>query len=102
MDRSWNVGDRALITALFTDLTTGAAVDPDVLTVLVDSPDPGSARTTWVYGVDVEVVRDGVGQYHFYITLTRSGNWFYRVEATGTRVVASEGTLFAQRSHFYP
>jgi hypothetical protein len=102
MENIWNVGDRALITVIFTDLVTGLPLDPDVVTVKVDSPDPGGLRTTWVYGAAPEVVRDSQGQYHFYVTFTRAGTWFYRVEGTGSRVVAGEGALSVAQSHFYP
>jgi len=101
-EQDWNIGDQARIDCLFTSLATGLPVDPDTVTVKIDSPDPGSARTTWVYLVNAEVVRDGQGMYHFYIPLTRSGTWYYRVEGAGTHVKAGEGALNVARSHFYP
>lgn len=48
-------------------------VDPDTLTLNVR--EPGGTVTTYEYGVDAIIVRDGVGVFHADIPLTATGMW---------------------------
>lgn len=93
----WYKLDRPKITIHCTT-DTGALVDPDVLTVSIKTP--SKVTSTLVFGVDPGLIRDAQGVYHFYITLTESGNWHYRAVGTGSRPVAKEGTVFCQPSEF--
>src|SRR5690606_6658159 len=59
--QAYDKGDRVQFTAAFTNLA-GAAADPTTVRFKVKRPD--LTETTWVYGTDAQVVRDGVGAYH--------------------------------------
>jgi len=67
----------------------GAAADPGALSLKVKPPT--GAVQTFVYGVDVAVVRDSVGAYHVDLPLPANGSWAYRWELTGANAGASEG-----------
>lgn len=74
--------------------------------------DPGSVTgrfriasaqpTSYTYGVDPQLVRDAVGQYHFDVEATESGTWYYRFESSGIGQAAAEGTFRVRRSRFLP
>src|SRR5512146_3375412 len=95
----WYIGDRAKITATFTD-ALGSLGGPAALTIKLQTP--AGVETSLVWGTDPEPVRDSLGVFSFHITFTASGNWFYRAEATGARVVARDGTIHVNPSPFYP
>jgi hypothetical protein len=54
---------RMATTSPFTNTETGDAVDPTVVKVEW-SYIGDTVTTTWVYGTDAQVVRDGTGEYH--------------------------------------
>lgn len=85
----YDVGDLARVTAVFTDGETGAAVDPDTVS-LQYRPD-GDETITLVYGTDAEVVKDSTGHYHADIDLDSAGTWRYRWQSTGEGQAAEEG-----------
>lgn len=93
----WMVGDRPKITIRFTD-SAGALVDPAV--VKAQFRTPGLVVTTYTFGVDAALVKDGIGIYHFYLSLTAAGVWGYRAYSTGTHIVANEGSLKCEESLF--
>lgn len=64
-----------------TDGTT--LVDPTNVVLRTRTPDPWGIETHYVYGVDAEIVRDAVGQYHFDALYELPGRHFRRWEASG-------------------
>lgn len=102
MANIYQVGDavRVATSTAFTDATP-AAFDPDV--VRGKFRDPSGNITTYVYGTDSELVKDGAGDYHFDITVDEAGTWYYRMEgetAGGAAQGAAEGTFEVEASQF--
>jgi len=90
------VGDKPRLTVTFT--SGGVPVDPDALTVKVRNP--ANEVTTYVYGVDAEVVRDSIGVYHVDVSVDRSGTWRHRWEGTGSNQAAGESSFEVEDSYF--
>ena len=69
--------------------TSGSLADPDTLTVILRAPD--GDQTDYVYGVDVEITRTGVGVYVFHSpALDQVGKWWVGWVATGTGVTVTD------------
>ena len=94
---AYDKGDRVQFTAAFTNLA-GAAADPTTIRFKVKRPD--LTETTWVYGTDAQVVRDGVGAYHAEVDFDQSGDWTYRWEGTGAVQSAGERAVIVRASAF--
>lgn len=69
------VGTRVRTTAAFTPLGSATLTDPTLVKVLVREPD--GTVTDYVYGTDVEVVKDGVGQYSLKHVCDAAGTWWF-------------------------
>lgn len=63
-------------------------VDPSTLTFMFEKPD--GVVTTYVYGVDAELVKDATGKFHVELTLDQAGTWIWRQESIGI-VTATQG-----------
>jgi len=94
---SYDIGDAVRISASFTDID-GVAANPTVLKLVIR--DPGGTETPYRAGEDAELVNDGPGEYHFDLTLTAEGPWYYRWRATGAVTAADEGFVKAKRTEF--
>lgn len=94
---SYTIGKAVRATATIRDFNS-ALIDPTALVFKI--LDPSSVITSYTYGVDPEVVRDGVGVYHIDFEVTEKGTWYYRCEATGNVVVAEEHELLGAESKF--
>lgn len=95
----YDKGDLVRCTGTFTDSETPPnAVDPT--TVSFKFKNPAGSVTTYVYGVDAQLVRSGVGIYYADISLTAPGIWRYRFESTGTGQAAGEHFFEARESFF--
>lgn len=68
--------------------TDGDLADPSTVTLVVR--EPGGTRTTYVFGTDVEVVKDATGVYHFSHVPDAVGRWGYRWVGTGAVAYAEE------------
>lgn len=71
---------------------SGTAIDPDTVTFTVREPD--GTRTSYVYGVDGEVSREGTGDYSMIVRPDSSGVWRYAIageDASGNALSADEG-----------
>lgn len=51
---------------------------------------PASSVTRWVFGVDVQIVKDSAGLFHADILATRPGRLRFRWEGTGAVTAAAE------------
>lgn len=93
---SLTVGTRAKATTAFTSLAGGVLTDPTNVRGKVRAPD--GQITTYVYGVDVELVREGTGIYSFEFTISTNGRWQARCEGDGAVVAADEIEIVAPYS----
>ena len=75
------------------------AVDPDDVYFQWRRPDT-KIISTYHYGVDPELVRDSIGNYHADVTLDFPGEWPYRFYWTGTYVGAAENKCCVRDSVF--
>jgi hypothetical protein len=93
-------GDRIRIytSTVFQD-KDGTAFDPDTVTFLVKNP--AGTVANYIYGTDVEVIKETVGNYVLTIDLHDSGPWYYRIEgksATGQNRGAAENVFVVRKS----
>ena len=75
------------------------SVNTDPTTVTAKVKDPSGVETSYVYGVDEEVVKSAAGIYYIDVTTDENGLWYFRFEGTGT-CVAVEESAFRVRSVF--
>lgn len=94
---NYDVGDEVRCTGTFTD-SAGTAQDPNA--VLFAYTDPSGATTTYTYGADVQLVKDGTGVYHVDVDVDEAGMWYWRWYSTGTGQAADEGQFLAEDSRF--
>jgi hypothetical protein len=92
-----NPGDvvRVSTTPGFKDLA-GTLTDPTTVTLRwaphrTDPAQQEAATTTWVYGTDVEVVRDSVGLFHADIPVTEPGLHHFTWAGMGAVVAVEPG-----------
>jgi hypothetical protein len=95
---SYLIGNSARVSVTFRDAASRANVDPGLTQLLVKAPD--LTVTTYVYGVDMGLVKDNTGLYHFDIDLNQAGAWSYRWLGTGANQAASEGQFTVTPSSF--
>ena len=85
------LGNRIRIIASFTD-TDDVAADPDALTLKIKRHN-ASTETTYTFGVDADIVKDSVGEYHADIDPDAVGWWMYYWAGTGDNAGATEGSF---------
>lgn len=85
---SYDLGDLVRVSAPFTLVSSGAAVDPTVVKCSVR--DPSGNVVTYVYLTDAALVRDSAGNYHLDVDADEAGTWCYRWWSTGTGQAAEE------------
>lgn len=91
-------GSQVDLTTAFTD-QNGNSADPTTVTLKLMSPE--CRESSYTYGTDEEVSKQGVGNYTARITPDKAGRWHYRWETTGDgTTIASEGDFLVQRSPF--
>ncbi len=91
---AYDIGDQVRCSCTFTIGVVNT--DPTTITARVKKPD--GTVTVSVYGTDVALVKDSVGNYHIDVDATASGTWRYRFEGTGAAKAAEEGTFIVERS----
>lgn len=92
----YDLGNLVHVKATFKD-SDGQRTDPDVVKLSVR--DPGGTTTTYIFGTDDEVVKDGVGRYSSDINADETGTWYYRWWATGDGQAADEGEFTVSTAH---
>jgi len=97
MSTTYDVGDLVRCTGTFTN-AAGTAVDPTAVSFMLRAP--SGTETTYTYGVDAELVRDGTGVYHVDVDADEEGAWYYRFESTGTGQAAEESRFYVDQSMF--
>ena len=94
---NYDVGDLVRVTGTLTD-ADGTATDATQITFKIKTP--AGTTTSYVYGVDAEVVKSATGIYYTDVSVTSPGHWHYRVISTGTGQAAADGVFFARTNEF--
>jgi hypothetical protein len=76
----------------------GDPIDPEHVNFKVK--DPAGMITLLVFGTDVALVKDSVGNYHADVNADTHGMWFYRFYSTGEGKAADEESFSVLRSEF--
>jgi hypothetical protein len=92
---TYDIGDAVRCTITF---ATTDSTPTDPTTVTFTYRDPSGNETTWVFGVDAQVIKDDTGDYHADVTLDEDGLWHYRFEGTGALIAAAEHGFYVRRS----
>lgn len=91
----FSVGTKVRLSAAFTDIDD-AAQDPGGVQFKIRAPD--GTVTTYVYGTDVELVKDSTGNYHVDWLIASAGRYRYRFAGVTSGQAANEGTFNVQNS----
>jgi hypothetical protein len=96
-DVTYDVGDRVRLSIEVRDLEGSGTplIDPDTLVFKMKEPD--DTVTTYTFGVDAQLVHDGVGEFHVNWDAAQSGVHWGRFAASGN-VGAAEELGFKVRS----
>ena len=90
----YDIGDRVRLSVEVRDREAAPTdgvyplVDPDVLVFKMLEPD--AVTTTYTFGVDAELVHDGVGEFHVNWDTAQSGVHWSRFSASGNVGAAEE------------
>jgi len=101
MAHTYDIGDQVLCGAIFTDVTSGAAVDPGTVEFRFKEPD--STETIRTYPIDI--AKTATGEYSSIVDVSAAlpraqGEWFYRWAGSVTHPAAAEGRFIVRASHF--
>ena len=94
---TYDIGDLVRCSVTFTN-AAGTPTDPTA--IIGEFQDPSGNETSYTHGVDVELVKDDTGDFHFDVVIDESGYWFYRFAGTGTVVAAAECFFIVRASEF--
>ena len=94
---TYDIGDVVRVSAAFLD-SSDLAADPTGVVVSYRNPSSGVV-TTLTYGVDVEVVKDSIGNYHVDITTAAHGRYTYKWVGTGAVAATVEGFFHVRESN---
>lgn len=86
-----------LVRVSVTFVASGLPADPT--TVVLKYKNPAGTVTTWTYGVDNQVVKDGVGNYRADINASAGGTWYFRWEGTGASQGAAQDSFVVTASN---
>ena len=92
---TYDKGDMVRLYAYFT--VSGSYADPTDVTLKVKQPN--STITTYLYSL-AEVSKDSVGNYHKDVSMTQTGQLWYRYEGSGAVISAEESYLIISPSEF--
>ena len=76
----------------------GTDVDPAAVTFRFKTP--AGTITSYVHGVDAQVVKDAVGTYRTDVNAAAEGEWHYRWEGSGANQAAADGQFTVQGGVF--
>ena len=89
-------GELVKCTGTFRD-EASALADPATVTFVFETP--AAVVTDYVYGTDVEVVKDSTGVYHVNLdTTNQPGTWKYRFFSTGNGQTAAQAKFKVTRA----
>jgi hypothetical protein len=92
---TYQVGTKIRLSAAFTDIDE-VAQDPGGVQFKIRAP--GGTITTYVYGTNVELVKDDVGNYHVDWLIAAAGRYLYRFAGVTSGQAADEGEFRAKNS----
>jgi hypothetical protein len=84
---TFDIGDLFPLIATFRDLN-GVATDPATVTLSIRTPD--GTKTDYVYGTDLEVIKDVTGVYYISYVAAQAG--YHGWSAHGTGAVQEGGS----------
>jgi len=93
----YDVGDLVRVTGVFKD-AEGVAIDPS--TVAFKLRKPNRSITTYLYGTDIQLVKDSTGNYRVDISADVKGIYKYRWYSTGNGQAAGENQFEVVKSNF--
>ena len=93
---AYDIGDVVRYSAAFTN-NAGAAADPTAVKLKLLSPLGNRIDLTYAAG---EVQKDSTGNYHYDLTLTEDGDWWYKYEGTGAIIAAEEDYITVVETRF--
>ena len=91
----YDLGDVIRCSGSFVN-SASTAIDPT--NVYAKIKVPSGTITTYTYGVDAELVKDSVGNYHVDVDASTSGTFLYRFYSTGTGQAAEEAAFVVEPS----
>ena len=94
----FTIGALIRLSATFTD-AAGALADPGTVTFKIRAGVAGTV-TTYQYGIDVALVRDGSGLYHVDYPAVSDGLISYRFAGGGANTAAAEDAFSVDVSRF--
>lgn len=90
------LGQAVRLSAYFEN-ASGVAADPTTVTfsfgLVVANPPPDPTATVAVFGIDVNVIKDSTGRYHYDFVPAAPGVYKTRVVGTGTVAAAATGAF---------
>lgn len=93
MSSTYKLGTSVKVSVQFDDVD-GVAGDPATVLCYVQKPsDADGVRTTYTYGTDDDLVKDGTGAYHLWIEATEVGTYVYGFKGDGGLDVANSATF---------
>lgn len=92
-------GDTVRVSTAIKDQDTLASTDPGSVVFKFLN---GRTReeTSYVYGVDSNVVRDSLGHFHCDVLVPDAGQWSWRIELSGGIAGVEEGVFFVNPTNF--
>lgn len=96
--QTYDIGEVARVSVEFTDLATGAFVDPAVVKAKVRTP--AGTITTYTHPT-AEIIKDAVGKYRIDVFLTQPHEWRVRWEGRTTNRASEETSIVVRESAFY-
>jgi hypothetical protein len=91
MSNNYLKGSVVRLSVAFTN-AAGDAADP--AGVEFDLQPPTGDKVTYIYGVDAELEKDSVGNYHVDYTVTEEGIFWYKFTGTGVNSAVAEAWFF--------
>jgi hypothetical protein len=78
----YSIADTVTLSTKFTVVEGGAFIDPPTVVLYVIDP----TGTITQYSYPSQIIKDGVGLYHFDIVPMISGNWWYKWQGAGSGI----------------
>jgi len=99
--RICDIGDTIRLEGSFEDEDEESA-DPTTTTLIIKVPPPESgAETSYVYGVDVNVIKDSTGEFYYDYYITNApGEYTYRWFGVGAVAQAGERKFKVRETAF--
>ncbi len=98
---TYSEGQRIMCTGTYTDLDSGALVDPTTVRFqAISQARPTIVQINAVYLVDINLVRVSIGVYRYDLLLNRHGRWSYGFTGEGSHDGAAWRKVYARESPF--